>query len=213
MIRKSISLSLIFFAIYLAGCTATGQESPKPAATLESIPVTAISRDVASSTSIPTDLPPAVTVEVPLTANAASTQPVSSPIPQPSYEVLAPNKIKHGDFTIDVTMSITSNEFHFSLNSEYPTKIAKSFPDEAVPPTMKDVEFKFKEMQLELKPYGGGGGGDEGDEVTSIAQEYNYHIQPTLAKGEKVHVTANVSFNDYVGIKETVPFEFDLVVK
>ena len=60
---------------------------------------------------------------------------------------------------------------------------------------------------------GGGGGGGEENGLTERSQGTSYRIEPALKVGDKVHVSALVTFDDSIGIPEPVPFEYDLVVK
>jgi hypothetical protein len=221
---KWIKLSLIPLLVFLAVCS-----SSVPTTSAHSAPTVGIVAPLSAglspmATMIVTDpvsvekkdvLGPLQTkiIKVMAVPTETKTAPAPSPTVEKPYEVLAPNKIKAGDFTIVIKVDLSTTRLIFNSNTEYPTSIATSYPEDNMPAPIKNVDFKFKEMQLDLKMVGGGGGGGWEEKTAWRGYGIQYKISPTLTKGKKVHVTANVSFNDYVGIKEPVPFEFDLVVK
>ena len=55
-----------------------------------------------------------------------------------------------------------------------------------------------------------GGGGIGG--FDALGQGMSYHVLPPLVEGQEVHLTATITFIDYLGIPEPVPFELYLFV-
>jgi hypothetical protein len=223
---KWMKLSLIPWLVFLAACSSNVSPTPVQSAPAVEI-VTPSSQDPSpAETIIVTDqLPvekkevlgplPTEIIKVMAVPTVTNTVPFITPTTQKSYEVIAPNKIKAGEFTIAATSELTKTDFNFWIKLEYPASIAKKFPEENVPSPIKEVEYKFKDIQLDLKQAGSGGGGSGGDITKTIVTGFGllYKIMPALPKGKAVHVTATVTFDDYYGISEPVPFDFDLVAK
>jgi hypothetical protein len=74
------------------------------------------------------------------------------------------------------------------------------------------VEFVYPEIgvKLELKKTQGFGGADE---AGNADQGYVYLVITPLTIGQKIHITAIVTFESFTGISEPVPFELDLTVE
>ncbi len=122
--------------------------------------------------------------------------------------------MKAGDYTFDVTAEVRANELFFLIHSEFPVSIEKSYPEGNVPASAKAFDVRLRDLPNTLKVFGGGGGGGgEENGMTERSQGTSFKIEPALTVGDKVHVSARVTFDDSIGIPQPVPFEYDLVVK
>jgi hypothetical protein len=165
-----------------------------------------------------------------------------SPIPgnRKKYEVLAPNKIKVGDILFEATADLSVSDLNFSMKAEYPSsavlacpildinyrrarvKITQTPPagnihcmDDKNADIYSKVKFQFQDNQagVDLKEKGSQKGIGSDGSMTRMNKGADYIFTPPLPKDKKVHVTALVELSDFFGIKEPVPFEFDLVAK
>jgi hypothetical protein len=168
---------------------------------------------------LPEPVLPSATAEMPTAAPTATSIPTNTalpptPSPTPAYEILSPTKIRAGDYTFDVTVEVSTNNLFFLIYAEFPVSIEKQYPDGDVPAPAKAEDIRLRDLPNTLKVYGGGGGGGgEENGLTERSQGLFYRIEPPLNVGDKVHVSARVTFDDSIGIPEPVPFEYDVVVK
>lgn len=166
---------------------------------------------------------PAETVLPPATAEPPTQTPSPTPVPTdtalppsptPAYEVLSPTRIRAGEYILDVTVEVRTNELFFLVHSEFPVSIEKSYPEGNVPPAAKAVDVRLKDLANTLKVFGGGGGGGgEENGMTERSQGTSFRIEPPLEVGDKVHVSALVTFDNSIAIPQPVSFEYDLEVK
>jgi hypothetical protein len=176
-------------------------------------------KGAAAPTNSPEPVLPSATVEAPTLVPSQTPAPTDTalpptPSPTPAYDVLSPTRIHAGDYTFDVTVEVRANELFFLVHSEFPVSIEKSYPDGNVPAPAKAVDVRLRDLPNTLKVVGGGGGGGgEENGMTERSQGTSFRIEPILKVGDKVHVSALVTFDDSIGILQPVPFEYDLVVK
>jgi len=59
----------------------------------------------------------------------------------------------------------------------------------------------------------GGGGGGGGGDFGAVGQELAYKLSVPLSEGQEIQITALVTFNEYGGISDQVPFDLHLFVE
>jgi DNA-binding CsgD family transcriptional regulator len=140
----------------------------------------------------------------------------ATPVPltlTPAYAVLSPIKISKGNITYETVATLTKSEFRFELDRIHSPSPVNQFPSSGGSQDfLKNVEFVYPEIggKLELEKIQGFGGADEaGNEI----QGYVYRVNSPLTIGQKIHITAIVTFENFTGISEPVPFELDLTVE
>jgi len=140
----------------------------------------------------------------------------ATPVPltlTPAYAVLSPIKISKGNITYEIVATLTKSEFRFEVDRIHSPSPVNQFPSSGGSQDfLKNVEFVYPEIgvKLDLEKTQGFGGADEaGNEI----QGYVYRVKTPLTIGQKIHITAIVTFESFTGISEPVPFELDFTVE
>ncbi|MFH2104342.1 MAG: helix-turn-helix transcriptional regulator [Chloroflexota bacterium] len=130
------------------------------------------------------------------------------------YQVLGPATIEVDGMLFEASGDLTCTEFTFNLNGTFPEGFSDQFPNGEIPPMFTDVAFaaSVNGTPLELEPIGGGGGGGGMGAFDTLGQGRAYRLLTPLSAGQEAHITTYLTFNDYVGIPEPVPFELYLFV-
>ena len=140
----------------------------------------------------------------------------ATPVPltlTPAYAVLSPIRISKGNITYEIVATLTKSEFKFEVDRIHSPSPVNQFPSSGGSQDfLINVEFVYPEIgvKLELEKTQSFGGADE---VGNEDQGYVYLVKTPLAIGQKIHITAIVTFESFTGISEPVPFELDLTVE
>ncbi len=140
----------------------------------------------------------------------------ATPVPltlTPAYAVLSPIEISKGNITYKIVAALTKSEFKFEVDRIHSPSPFDQFPSSGGSQDfLKSVEFVYPEIgeDLELEKTQGFGGADGAGKEE---QGYVYLVKPPLTIGQKIHITALVTFESFTGISEPVPFELDLTVE
>ncbi|MEZ0396607.1 MAG: helix-turn-helix transcriptional regulator [Anaerolineales bacterium] len=128
------------------------------------------------------------------------------------YQRLSPSVIVKDDMLFEAGGHLTCTELTFNLNGTFPEGFASQFPNGEIPPLLADLAISAEAdgVPLELEAYAGGGGGGESGAFEVLGQGRAYRLLTPIEEGQQVHVTALVTFGDYIGIPEPVAFELDL---
>jgi DNA-binding CsgD family transcriptional regulator len=131
-----------------------------------------------------------------------------------SYQALSPATIAKDGMLFEATGHLSCSELSFNLNGTFPAGFAEGFPNGEIPPIFVDSQLAatLDGQPLQLEPFGGGGGGGALGGFETLGQGMSFHVLTPLVEGQNVHLTATLTFNDYVGIPDPVPFELFLIV-
>ncbi len=131
-----------------------------------------------------------------------------------AYQALGPAAIEKDGMLFEATGSLTCTEFTFNVHATFPAGFADQFPGGEIPSIFSDVSLvsSVDGAPLQLERFGGGGGGGGIGGFETLGQGIAYHVLSPLVEGQEVQITAAVTFSDYVGIPEPVPFELYLFV-
>lgn len=143
---------------------------------------------------------------------AAPATTITAAATEASYRRLSPSVVVKDDMLFEASGRLTCTELTFNLNGTFPEGFASQFPNNEIPPLVADLTVAASEdgAPLELEAYAGGGGGGETGHFEVLGQGAAYRLLTPVEEGRPVHVTALVTFNDYIGIPEPVAFELDL---
>jgi len=131
----------------------------------------------------------------------------------PAYAVLSPIEISRGNITYEIVAALTKSEFKFEVDRIHSPSPVNQFPSSGGSQDfLKNVEFVYPEIGVDLglekaQAFGGA------DEVGNEDQGVVYLVKTPLTIGQKIHITAFVTFESFTGISEPVPFELDLIVE
>lgn len=140
----------------------------------------------------------------------ATSLPTNQPTLLTDYERLSPTQIRKDGIIFEVLAKITQIELEFEVNAR--GTLPASFFHGNIVNDLK-IAFLTPGPTLALEEYGGGGGIGIADGGYVASQGFDYRITPPVAKGEKIYVTAIITFSQFIGIPSPVKFDLDLVVE
>jgi len=179
-----------------------------------------------SRNNIPNELPSVPAPTETQQPTLETTTVLLTPTTELPYEVLSPTQIRIDNTVFEVVANITPSILRFDVVGRFPPDspcVPAEFPVTTtpecyLPPIVNDVQFSFPspESFIELEPYGGGGGGGGGgdqDQGFYVGTGLAYHVINPISVGQRVQFNVIVTFNEFFGINQPVPFELDLMVE
>lgn len=191
---KRIINTITLFCLILAGCS------------MASLPDSQITPSIIATETFMTG-----TIVSPPQTEDGTKQPIQ---PEPlSYEFLSPFMIRNKakTMTFEVSATLTQTTFQFRVDALVPPEFEFSYPDYIYPDIYKSLELSFS-PSLEIEQIGGGGGSETVDGAFSLNTERDYQIKSPITIGQNIHLTAIISFGEFTGIRDPVPFEMVLTV-
>ncbi len=147
------------------------------------------------------------------TLEITATNIIPTETPELSYQVLSPSMIKKDNVTFEASAKLMScTELQFTVSGTFTADYPTPLPDNDYPFIVKQggVVLSSPDASLIRDPSFGGGGGSDENSVHVRGQGNGYFINPPLTSGQKIHLTALVSFNELFGITNPVPFDLEL---
>jgi len=192
---KRIISNIIFFSILLAGCSSVSQLDSQLTPFVNAV----------------TEKPLATVIEA--TAQIDNGARETAQPEQLSYEFLSPTIVRNrlNTMTFEVSVTLTKSTFQFRMDALVPPEFEFSYPDYIYPNIYESVELSFS-PPLEIEQIGGGGGSGTMDRAFSLDSERDYKIKSSITMGQNIHLKVIISFGEFTGITEPVPFEIFLTV-